>query len=200
MIGILLSGGLDSSALAYLYKPDIAFNINYGQKSALAERIASKAICNALGIKLVEIDIDCKSLGSGDLSGKPPIPGAPETDWWPYRNQLLITLCCMKAISLGCKTILVGTVKSDQYHADGTNDFIDRINNLISYQEGGLEIKAPASDISALDLIIKSKVPEEVLAWCHSCHKSNFPCSNCRGCNKYFETLSNLGFYNGNNV
>ncbi|WP_251359110.1 7-cyano-7-deazaguanine synthase [Kangiella sp. TOML190] len=195
MEGILLSGGLDSTALAYLCKPDIAFNIDYGQNSAAAERNASKAICKDLGIQLVEIDIDCKSLGSGDLSGKPSINQAPESDWWPYRNQLLITLCCMKAVSMGCKQILIGTVQSDVYHADGTIEFIEKINQLISYQEGYIKIKAPAINLSATELIKKSKIPFNLLAWAHSCHKSVIPCTNCRGCNKYYATMQEIGFF-----
>ena len=32
-----------------------------------------------------------------------------------------------------------------------------------------------------------------VLAWAHSCHKADVACGNCRGCNKYFEVLRELG-------
>lgn len=195
MIGLLLSGGLDSTALAYMYEPDIAFNINYGQSAAEAERRAAKAVCNVLGIELVTIDIDCSELGSGDLTGKSAVDLAPESDWWPFRNQLLITLCVMKAVEFGCSKILIGTVKSDQYHTDGTPDFIRNINRLISCQEGGIEIEAPAINMTAVDLIKTSGIPFDLLAWSHSCHKTNLPCTNCRGCNKHYSTLSDLGCY-----
>lgn len=197
MIGLLLSGGQDSTALAYMCKPDIAFNINYGQRSAKAENQAAKAVCDALGIVLVAINIDCSELGSGDLTGKSAIGLAPESDWWPFRNQLLITLCAMKAVEFGCSSILIGTVKSDQYHADGTQEFIKNISQLISNQEGGIKIVAPAINMSTAELIIKSDIPFELLAWSHSCHKANLPCTNCRGCNKHYSTLSELGYYDG---
>lgn len=196
MTGILLSGGMDSISLAYWCKPDVAFNINYGQKAAIAEREASKAVCEDIDIPLVEIDIDCTSLGSGDLAGKSSIAAAPESDWWPYRNQLLITLCAMKAVDMGCSKILIGTVKSDQYHSDGSQGFIKRINELVSYQEGNIKIEAPAIELSAVELVRKSNIPLEILAWSHSCHKSNIPCSNCRGCNKHYQTMKALGHYN----
>lgn len=195
MIGILLSGGIDSISLAYLSKPDIAFNIDYGQNAALAERDASKAVCEDLNIPLIEIDIDCSCLGSGDLVGKSSISSAPESDWWPYRNQLLITLCAMKAVTMGCSKILIGTVLSDQYHSDGTVNFISKINELVSLQEGNISVEAPAIEISAAELVKKSKIPIELLAWSHSCHKSNIPCTNCRGCNKHYETMKELGYF-----
>lgn len=39
---ILLSGGMDSIALAYWKRPEIAITIDYGQKPAAAEVVASK--------------------------------------------------------------------------------------------------------------------------------------------------------------
>lgn len=48
--GILLSGGMDSMALAYLERPDIAFTINYGQRCAEAEIKASAYIAGVLNI------------------------------------------------------------------------------------------------------------------------------------------------------
>lgn len=195
MIGVLLSGGIDSTALSFMEKPDVAFNINYGQKAAEAERSASVAICEVLGIELIDIDVNCSSLGSGDLVGGAAISTAPESDWWPYRNQLLITLCVMKAVELGCSKLLIGTVKSDQYHTDGTKGFIRKISDLISYQEGGIIVEAPAIEKTTAELVTSSGIPFEILAWSHSCHKANVPCTNCRGCSKHFETLNELGFY-----
>lgn len=196
MIGLLMSGGLDSSSLAYMLRPDIAFNINYGQKPAIAERQATDAICKELNIRVINLDIDCTSLGSGDLSDNNAIDVAPESDWWPYRNQLLITLAAMKAVSLGCTKLLIGTVASDEYHLDGTGTFVKKINDLISYQEGNIQIEAPAIGLTATELIKESGIPFGLLAYSHSCHKSNIPCVNCRGCNKHYDTLRQLGIYN----
>ncbi|MBC3766285.1 7-cyano-7-deazaguanine synthase [Neptunicella marina] len=193
MKGILLSGGMDSTTLAYLEQPDIAFNINYGQLPAKAEREASRKVCRELNIQLVEIDIDCSSLGSGDLAGKGKLDVGAESDWWPYRNQLLITLSATKALTLGCKELIIGTVASDSYHKDGSPEFIDRINALISFQEGGLIITAPGIKYSASDLIKIAKLPPHLLAMTHSCHKANLPCFECRGCNKHQNTLDDLG-------
>ena len=190
---ILLSGGIDSIALAFWKRPEWAFTINYGQTPASAELQSSKAVCEILGIKQVLIDVDCSQLGSGDLLKKLPVDIAPSSEWWPYRNQLLITLACMKAISIGgIDELLVGSVLSDGFHKDGTEEFYHLINNLMKYQEGNINIFSPAIYLSSVDLVIQSKVPPEILYYAHSCHKSNIPCGNCRGCYKYIDVIQKL--------
>lgn len=190
---LLLSGGMDSLAIAWWKRPQLAITIDYGQKAAEAEKLASKTICGQLGIEHSIIRVDCSSLGSGDMANTSPDAAAPTTDWWPYRNQLLVTLAAMCAISKGVGTLLIGTVSSDESHLDGTLDFIKRMDDLVSYQEGGLRIEAPAIGVSTPELIRMSGVPSEFLAWAHSCHKANIACGNCRGCNKYMSTYEDLG-------
>lgn len=191
--GILLSGGMDSIALAFWKKPQYAFTIDYGQKPAKSEIQAASQVCKLLNIEHHVISIDCSSLGSGDLNGQPPLSVAPIKEWWPYRNQLLITLASMKAISLGINKILVGSVLTDDCHVDGTKKFYELISNLVSYQEGNIEINTPANSMSTFDLIKKSRVPYSILLWAHSCHTSNEPCMNCNGCRKYLKTIQTLG-------
>src|SRR5882724_5052529 len=98
---ILLSGGIDSIALTYWKKQELAITINYGQTPAIAEIQASKAVCDTMGIEHLIIEADCRKLGSGDLVNQKPIDISPSVEWWPYRNQLLVTLASMKAISRG---------------------------------------------------------------------------------------------------
>ena len=189
---ILLSGGIDSIALSYWKKPEFAFTINYGQSPALAELEASKVICDSLNIKHVIIDVDCRKLGSGDLLKQKPIDIAPSPEWWPYRNQLLVTLACMKAVSLGIEELMVGSVLSDGFHKDGTAEFYSLLNDLMKYQEGSITISAPAIGLSSVQLVINSGISSELLFYAHSCHTSNVPCGHCRGCNKYIEVIQKL--------
>nr|WP_018416541.1 7-cyano-7-deazaguanine synthase [Teredinibacter turnerae] len=195
--GCLLSGGMDSLALAFMVKPDFAFNIDYGQKCSRAERRASREFCRNTGIPLVELDIDCSCIGSGDLNGTEPASVAPKSDWWPFRNQLLITLCAAKAIEVGCSKLDIGTVCSDEYHVDGSSKFIEKMNDLLSLQEGGISLDAPAIHMTTVELVQRSQIPFDLLALSHSCHKANIPCTNCRGCNKHYSCLKDLGYCNG---
>ncbi|MGB3107767.1 7-cyano-7-deazaguanine synthase [Sphingobacterium siyangense] len=191
--GILLSGGIDSIALAYLIKPKHAFTIDYGQLPALAEIRSSAAVCIALNIQHHIISVDCSSLGSGDLLNQNAISNSPSPEWWPYRNQLLITLAAMKAISLNVSELMLASVKSDGFHKDGTQDFYTLIDKVMHYQEGGLRITCPAVEMTSSELVKSSKVPDNLLHWAHSCHKSNTPCGQCRGCNKYLQVMYEIG-------
>lgn len=191
---LLLSGGMDSLSIAWWKRPELAITIDYGQKAAEAEKQASAAVCNELGIEHHIVTVDCSSLGSGDMANSAPDAAAPTSDWWPYRNQLLITLASMRAIAAGVDILYIGTVRSDESHRDGTTDFVRLMNNLVSYQEGALGIEAPAIGMSTAELIRSSEVPPGLLAWAHSCHKGNLPCGNCRGCNKFVETYRELGY------
>ena len=191
--GLLLSGGMDSIALAWWKRPQWAVTIDYGQKAAGAEKLASIQVCDELGIDHHVITVDCGSLGSGDMANKAPDHYATTSDWWPFRNQLLITIASMYAITHEIKLLYIGTVKSDrESHLDATPDFINLINRLTAFQEGGLRIVAPAIEYTTTELVKEAKVPPGLLAWAHSCHKADIACGNCRGCNKYLATYAEL--------
>lgn len=191
---LLLSGGMDSAALLWWKRPEVALTIDYGQLAAEAEIAASKEFCRILDIPHEVLKIDCRELGSGDMAGQEANEYAPASDWWPYRNQFLITIASMRAISMGVNRIWIGTVRSDFSHKDGTIMFIDHINRLMLIQEGNITVEAPAIHYSTKELIEISGIPMEVLSWSHSCHKANFACGNCRGCNKYFQIYRELGY------
>ncbi|WP_448649003.1 7-cyano-7-deazaguanine synthase [Pseudomonas corrugata] len=189
---LLLSGGMDSLCIAWWKRPDVAITIDYGQLPAEAEITAAGAICKALSIEQHVVKINCRALGSGDMAGVGANDHAPASDWWPYRNQMLVTFAAMKAISLGVTHLMLGTVRSDGSHMDGTKEFVHKLNSLLSMQEGGMSVEAPAIDLSTAELARLSGVPAEFIIWAHSCHKANVPCGACRGCNKYVETLVEL--------
>lgn len=190
---ILLSGGMDSIALAYWKRPEIAITLDYGQKPAEAEVVASKEVAKMLCMEHYILTVDCSMLGAGNMTDVGQIPLSPSPEWWPYRNQLLVTLAAMKAIQLGVDELLLGTVLSDGIHADGTKQFYESINALMRIQEGAIHISAPAIDMTTEDLIKVSGVPESLLLWAHSCHVANNPCGRCRGCMKYREVRAHLG-------
>ncbi len=197
---LLLSGGMDSIALMYWKQPTYALTIDYGQKSAKTEILNSRACCDVLGVKHIIAKIDCSEFGGGvmvnnNMSTNSEAEKAPE--WWPFRNQLLITLAAAKAIQLECKEIQIGTVKSDALaHKDGSFEFINRINDLLTSQEGKISLVAPALDMTTQELIYASGATSDYMSWAHSCHISNNACGHCRGCNKQTEVLKALGWKN----
>jgi 7-cyano-7-deazaguanine synthase len=191
---LLLSGGMDSIALAAWRRPAVAITIDYGQLPAEGEKRAAIAVTTALDIEHHIISTDVRALGSGQLAGSAALPVAGVPEWWPFRNQLLVTLAAMKGIALGVEEIILGAVKTDGAHADGRAEFIAALNNVLQVQEGALRLVAPAINLTAAELVRASGATPELLGWSHSCHLSGYACGTCRGCRKHYETWAELEF------
>jgi 7-cyano-7-deazaguanine synthase len=191
---ILLSGGIDSIALAHWTKPELAITVDYGQVCASAEANAAREAAAAMGLAHELIQLDCSSLGSGSLASAVTLATAPTPEWWPYRNQLLITLALMRVIRSSLTDLLIGTVAGDDRHADGRPEFVRLVDDLVSMQEGGVRVRAPAIKMSSEQLVRASGVPRSILGWAHSCHRGNQPCGECRGCFKHAAVLEGLGW------
>lgn len=192
--GLLLSGGMDSTAIAYWIRPEVAFTVDYGQLGAKGEIHAATQVCKAIGIEHEVISVDCRSLGSGDLFGKPPALAAPMSEWLPFRNQLLLTLAGIRAIHKGIQALLFGAVKPDSIHADGTKEFFKIMDKAFALQEGGLRIVVPAIEMTTVELVRVSNIPLSVLGWSHSCDISSSACGRCGSCGKYYSVMKELGF------
>ena len=190
---ILFSGGVDSAALAFLERPQLAIVVDYGQLPAVGEWRAASAIAKRLDIPLETIRIDCSSLGSGDMAGISASPHAPTPEWWPYRNQLLVTLAAPVALKFGVQEILLGTVSTDGQHTDGTPEFIKALNRVMMIQEGRIEVEAPGLGKTSAELVHDSGIPHSLLAWTHSCHVSSLACGQCRGCVKRARVFEEIG-------
>jgi 7-cyano-7-deazaguanine synthase len=190
---LLLSGGMDSTAIAYWLRPEVAVTVDYGQRPAAGEIRAAQAVTNALGIEHHIIAANLSSLGTGDMAGSQPLTVAPVSEWWPYRNQMLVTLAAMKVIGLDVKRLLIGALRTDGHHVDGRPEFVEALSQLLKMQEGGLILEAPAIGMSAAELVRTSRIPMDLLAAAHSCHVGEYACGLCRGCRKHYETMKELG-------
>jgi 7-cyano-7-deazaguanine synthase len=193
-IGVLLSGGMDSVALAFWKRPRFAYTVDYGQLPAEGEIRAASAVCKTLEIQHRIVRADAHELGTGDMAGAGPSPLSPVTEWWPFRNQLIITLAAARAISDGVTELMIGTLRTDSAHADGQREFVERMSQLMEMQEGGVTLTAPAIDLDGVELVQTSGVPLSLLAWSHSCHVSAYACGRCRGCTKHAESMAKLGY------
>lgn len=188
---LLFSGGLDSSALAFWKRPDVCLTVDYGQRPARGEIAAAAAICGELGLKHETLSIDMRVLGSGSLAGGPSSSLAHAEEWWPYRNQMLITLAGMRFVSEGLKEIMIGAVRTD-VHADGKAPFLRGIDRLMCLQEGAVSVTAPARSVHPYKLLTMSGFPHSLLGLTFSCHVMEYPCGRCRGCAKHLATVARL--------
>ncbi len=191
---LLLSGGLDSTALAQLLRPALCLVIDYGQRCAGAETRAAVAVCRALDLRLLSVRLDVGEIGAGLLLTEQPMKGAPSPEWWPYRNQLLVTAAAAIALRENLTRVIVGSVATDgSRHVDGTAEFYELLDRLISLQEGAIHVSAPALHLSTAQLLIESGLGEDVLGWTVSCHRADYPCGACPGCRKRTEVLAEIG-------
>lgn len=190
---VLLSGGIDSTCVAALNSSAHCLTIDYGQISAEGEIRAARAVTTALGLEHEVLRADCSAMGSGLLAGREPAAEAPSTEWWPFRNQLLATLGAAVALRKRCARVLIGSVNSDGFHADGTRKFYEQLDALLQAQEGGISIQAPAIALSTVELVRASGTASALLGWTFSCHASSLPCGQCPGCNKRRAVFRELG-------
>ena len=191
---LLLSGGMDSLALAYWKRPRYAITINYGQIAFEGELRASRHACKFLDIEHIVISANCSAVGSGIMAQKPRLKGSASNEWWPYRNQMLVTLGAMHAITIGANELLLGIVRSDSIYGDGSARFCNAIDRLVSMQEGGVRVSAPALKYSTVELIEKSGIPLDLLVTGHSCNLSALACGQCRSCLKHRQSMFELGY------
>lgn len=192
MKALLLSGGMDSIAVAFWQRPEIAITIDYGQRAAEAEIAAASQVAKEIGMQHEIITIDCRVIGSGDMAGNDALDVAPVPEWWPFRNQLLVTFAAARGIVLGVTEVMTGSVSSDGTHADGRPEFYDAMDRVTAVQEGGIRISAPALTMTTAELVRRSGVPREILAWAHSCHTGNLACGQCRGCVKHYQVTKEI--------
>lgn len=188
MRALLLSGGLDSAGLAWWKRPDIAVTVDYGQRAAEGEIAAARALTSELCIIHETITVDLRSLGAGGLSGQDPAPQGATDEWWPYRNQLLVTIASMRLIARGVSEIMLGVVSTDIY-ADTKRPFIRALDRVLAVQEGSVRLVAPARSMSTLTLLKTSRFPPELLWLTFSCDVNPYACGRCRSCEKHAEVI-----------
>lgn len=190
---LLLSGGLDSTCIAAWLRPEYCLCVDYGQRAAAAERRAADAVTRQLNLPIAHITVDASAVGGG-LMADGQAAGGPTPEWWPYRNQLLITLAAAWGISRGVDEVMLGTVADDgDRHADGTQGFLDAIAALLRLQEGNLTVSAPSRHLSTEQLLLHSPVDDTTLGWTHSCHQGDIPCGHCPGCLRRDAALAAAG-------
>lgn len=191
---LLLSGGIDSAAIAAWRRPAICLTIDYGQRAAGAEIRASSQICKELHLHHEILTARIPALGAGDMSEHDPSLHSEHSEFWPFRNQYLITLGAMVAIKYGCGIVLIGSVITDKRHLDGSHEFVTSLDRTLELQEGSIRLDSPASSMTSAELVQHSRISDGVLGWAHSCHTGELACGHCRGCQKHSEVMTELGW------
>jgi 7-cyano-7-deazaguanine synthase len=191
---LLFSGGLDSVCIAAISRPALCVFIDYGQRPADAERRSAEKIVSILDLTLTTARLDLSDFAGGLLfSDEQQLREVPSPEWWPYRNQFLASAAAAIAFREGYGSVIVGSVLGDgDRHVDGTRAFYEALDVVMSMQEGGVHVDAPALDLTTEELVLASGLTADVLGWSVSCHRSNLPCGSCPGCWKRQRVMDNV--------
>ena len=190
MRGLLFSGGVDSTCLASMLRPERLLFIDYGQLPAKGELRACRSVADELGLQLQVVTVSLGALGAGTLAGRTSVADAvPE--FWPFRNQMLVTVAAMATAGQGLTELIVGSVITDRRHPDGRPAFIEAMDGVLRSQ-ASLSLSAPAADWTTEELVARSQVRPELLHWTFSCHTGEWACGRCSGCMKRAEAMETL--------
>ncbi len=182
---LLCSGGLDSTAVAHMIRPSVALFVDHGQNALNAERRASQSAAHDVGASFDEQRVHLRAVQLGETAGGTALADSPTPEWFPFRNQLLITVAAIVAASAGAQRIAIGITADDRIrHLDGSAEFVENIGRLVKRQERGIEVVAPAIDLEATELIERSGIDERSARMSFSCHRADLACGRCSSCVK----------------
>lgn len=189
---ILVSGGLDSTTLMYLFvKKNVDFVplfINYGQHCAKHELETLRRVIPAQYADNIEI-IDVSSIYRYSQSRfiRPANLWKEKVTaddlYIPYRNVLLLTIAASFAQTLGIDKVYSAFINSN--HAkeiDCSSEFFNKLEGLLS-EYGSVKIEMPFRDMTKYEVAklgIELKAP---IGRTFSCQASpDIPCGACPNC------------------
>ena len=201
---ISLSGGLDSTILAYMlvdqYKSKhvFALTFDYNQKHKI-ELEKAKITANKLNIKhtIVNIDFladilkDTSALVNGSNIKTPTITeslGDPQpASYVPFRNLIIASICASYAESINAHTIYLAFQQQDNYgYWDVSKEFVLRLNQVFNLnRKNDISIKAPFATMhksEEIEIGLTLGVPFEDTISCYNPNENGESCGICLTC------------------
>lgn len=171
-VHILLSGGIDSTALVAFYlSRDIAVrgvHFNYGQPSFRGEQRAVQQVSSYYGIPVTTI-----SLG---------LSIASDQGEYHCRNAILL-LSAVGILPTKSARFAIGIHAGTPYY-DCSNAFVDHLQKLLDgYFNGSVRVEAPFLEFTKGDILELCKALSVPVNLTYSCERnSDTPCGECLSC------------------
>ena len=207
----LLSGGMDSSTLAYLAKSRgyniLALHLNYGQRTEAKELASARKIAGLLDAEaFVEIDLDYfPKFGASSLTDTgiaveefdPARAHMPNT-YVPFRNANLLSIATSFAEARGADAIFIGVQSLDYSgYPDCRPEFIaafQKVIDLGTKDTTKITLFTPFIRMTKTDILregIRLGVPYEH-TW--SCYRNEGKaCGTCGSCHFRKEAFDGVG-------
>ena len=204
---ILISGGLDSTVAASLYRAaggvlSWGLFIDYGQRAVEQEERAALAVGKALGVDVLctavpllgalagNALVDGKQAlphpGLGDLDGPEALASA-DAVWIPNRNGVLLNLAAAVAESYSLEVVVVGFNKEEAAtFPDNSSDYLDSLNACFAYStRGSVRVESPTLEMSKIELYAAGMAVGAPLEVTWSCYDGGErPCGECESCRR----------------
>lgn len=189
---VLVSGGLDSTTLMYLFVREgvefVPLFINYGQHCAAHElETLRQVIPSQYSDKIEIIDVSSIYKSSNSRYIKPADLWKEEVKaddlYIPYRNVLLLTIAASFAQTLGMEKVYSAFINSN--HAkeiDCSSDFFNKLEGLLS-DYGSVKIEMPFRNMTKYDVAKLGIELNAPIGQTFSCQASpEIPCGACPNC------------------
>jgi len=207
----LLSGGMDSTTLAYLAKSEgfdiCALHLNYGQRTERKERACAKKIATLLGaVEYTEVDVGYFSaFGASSLTDRKIAveefdsarAHMPNT-YVPFRNANLLSIATSFAEAKGAEAIFIGVQSLDYSgYPDCRPEFItafQRVIDLGTKDTTHITLRTPFINMTKTDILrvgMRLGVPYEHTWSCYRNEKK--ACGSCGSCHYRKEAFSAIG-------
>ena len=195
---LLLSGGMDSTALLYRMKNDgltpVALHISYGQPAEAADWSAVNAICHDAQVN-EPLRLQVPLVRPWALELERQWRARLDDDYVPSRNLMLITFASMCAYGLGLHRIMIGFISapSSQY-PDTTAEFLAAVNRLIRVEHPSMQVEAPLLALSKVEALRAAISFGMNPALTFSCNReSRYHCQSCGSCADRFAAMDTVG-------
>lgn len=193
---LLLSGGLDSSALYYWAIEQqyqvLPILVNYGQPSYDGEKKAFSYLVNKMGCNNSHI------VNIADIVNLLSLDKAKFENYFPSRNILLLIIASIVAYNNSINKILIGLIKdSSENLPDCSEFFINYVEKVLNIEHTKLRIMTPFISRSKKEIITEAinlgLNPKQT--FCCNIY-SNRHCWHCSSCIERYNLFKDLNLFN----
>lgn len=199
---VLLSGGLDSTvnlALAVEKGPVVlAITADYGQRAAMREMAAARALCRHYGVRHRRIALrwlsaacDAPLVRRDAPLPDPRLEGEAQADarvWVPNRNGVLVNAAAAFAEALGAVEVVAGfNAEEAANFPDNSAAFLGALDRCFEHSARGrvraVSYTVEMTKAEILRIARDREVPLERAWWCYD--DGPAPCWRCSSCVRF---------------